>query len=100
MTFPEPRRRLHSLRKKSLRFILSFRGRPFAEESLRDFNFKEKKRDSSAKGMPRNDSNFYFFRSLFSLWLSIRASDIADHGDARGLGSRTIPHRLKPATLG
>jgi len=40
----------------------------FAEESLFLFYKLKPQRDSSAKGMPRNDSNFYFFLKLVNLW--------------------------------
>jgi hypothetical protein len=68
---------LYSLRKKQK--LLSFRGMPFAEESLCGFNLQKRKRGSSAKGLPRFTENVLrerddrrkwgdFFRKLFKLW--------------------------------
>src|SRR5271165_4922372 len=52
------------LLKKSPSLILSFRGVPFAEESLFLFCKFKPQTDSSAKGTPRNDSDLYFFLRL------------------------------------
>jgi len=66
--------------------ILSFRGVLFAEESLFLFCKLKPRRDSSARGTPRNDRNCYFFRKVFSPCFCL----------CQGLQEA---HRLKPVPL-